>query len=253
MNLSKLPIFMLNKIRTSVFTKEDIETYIEELVNFIGCREYYKGIKIDDIRDGTLITYNYHTYKMRVFYKMMLTQGRLDAKYINRDDYILVTNILIIHTIIHEVIHIFQNYCYHNKNYQFLEVLFRQLKYADNCDNKTYNNYYSCFTFERDADSIAYENTLVILRYLVKDAGLFLYYLELFKQTIIAGYQLRQNILYSPIELIYQDLFKEEPPEIEIVEPYQSLKLGLKVSKRQYNNFKRNYQSIIIKNNNLQI
>ena len=253
MNLSKLPIFMLDKIRTSIFTLDDIDLYINGLVSSIGCQDFYKGIIHDETRDGTLATYNYHTFKVRIFYEMMKTQGRLDAKYMNRDDYILVTNLIILESIIHEVVHIFQNYCYHNNDYPFLQIMFRQLQFAEDCDEDIYNYYYSYFTYERDADTIALENILIILRYLIKDAELFAYYLSVLKLRMIKGYQIRNNAFYSPIEAIYHDLFKEEWPEIKADNNYASLKLGLKVSKRQYNIFKTNYKSIIIDKNDLQI
>lgn len=253
MDLSKLPVFMLNKIRTSIFTLDDIDLYINGLVSSIGCQDFYNGIITDNARNGNLATYNYHTYKIRIFYEMMLTEGRLEAKYLNREDYILVTNIIIIQSIIHEVVHMFQNYCYHQQDYPILPIFFRQLQFSEECDEKTYNAYYSYFTFERDADTIALENVLVILRYLIKDAGLFIYYLEILKAQIIRGYQIKNNTFTSPIETIYQDLFKSECPKIELDNSYDSLKLGLRVSKRQYNKFKHEYKSIIIANNELQI
>lgn len=253
MDLFKLPVFMLDKIRTSIFTIDDIELYINGLVSSIECQDFYHGIILDKIRNGTLASYNYNTYKIRIFYEMMKTQGRLDAKYLNRDDYILVTNVLILHSIIHEVVHVFQNYCYHNNDYPFLEIMFRQLQFSEDCDDDIYNYYYSYFTFERDADTIALENILIILRYLIKDAGLFIHYLDILKLRIIRGYQIRNEVFSSPLETIYNDLYKEECPEVHIEDPYTSLKLGLKISKRQYNIFKANYKSIIIEKNNLQI
>lgn len=253
MDLSKIPLFMLNKIRTSIFTLDDIELYINGLVSSIEAQDFYRGIIPEKRRDGNLATYNYDIRKIRIFYEMMLFEGRLEAKYLNHDNYILVTNVLIIETIIHEVVHIYQNYCYHVKDYPFVSILMRQVKFTEYMDENLYDYYYSYFTFERDAETIAIENVLIILRYLIKDTKLFVHYLDGLKLRIMAGYQYRNKLFYSPFEAIYQDLFKEECPEINVEDPYDSLKLGLRVSKRQYEIFKHNYKSIIIDKNHLQI
>lgn len=253
MDLSKLPTFMLNKIKTSIFTLDDIKVYIDGLVSLIEAQDFYHGIIPEKRRDGTLATYNYHIQKIRIFYEMMLFEGRLEAKFLNHDNYILVTNIIIIEAIIHEIVHIYQNYCYHVKDYPLVPILMRQVEHTESMEENLYDYYYPYFTFERDAETVAIENVLVILRYLVKDTKLFIHYLDLLKTKIMAGYQHRDKLFYSPIEAIYQDLFQEESPEIKVEDTYDALKPGLKVSKRQYGIFKANYKSIIIDRNNLQI
>lgn len=155
--------------------------------------------------------------------------------------------------IIHEIVHIYQNACFHEESFPIYEIYKQEFHLTETIDDETYNAYYKDFIFEREAETIALENILVIIRRFVPNANIFYYFIELLKETIIRGYEYRDNVFYSPIKVIYQDLFKEEAPEIIIPDVYDSLKIGTDISIRQYKLFKKNYQRIIINKNDLQV
>jgi hypothetical protein len=252
MDLAFLPDKLLNKINNEYFNKDDITYYIYELVKYLELNEFYNGVIYDDTKCNTFATYNSKTKYIRLFYDVALKEGQYEALYIKCDD-ILFTNIFIIETILHEVIHMYQAHCYKYEKLPFVDLLYRQYKYTSKCDSSIYELYYDYFTFEREAESIAIENVLVLLRKLVPDYKLFSYYVDLLKKEIVTGYNIRNNILVSPLESIYQSLFHEDVPTIGIDDNYVKLKLGLPVSKRTLYNFKSNYQDIIIDKNNLHV
>lgn len=182
----------------------------------------------------------------------MITEGKLLNKEYNFP-VVLITNLIMILSIIHEIVHVYQNACFHEKDFPIYHIYKREFYLTETLDDKTYDSYYKCFIFEREAETIALENLLIIIRRFVPEAEIFYYFIESLKQTIIRGYEFRSKIFYSPIKVIYQDLFKEEAPEIIMPDVYDALKIGTDVSVRQYNLFKKNYQKIIVNKNNLQV
>lgn len=252
MDLTIIPNRLLAKISDEIFSKNDLILYIINLTNCLKLDDYCRGIGYNNTIGKTFTTYNFYTKKMTIYYEAMIMKGKLLSEE-NNFPVVLITNLIMILSIIHEIVHMYQNACLHEKSFPIYQIHKRELYYTNNCDDETYDDYYNCLIFEREAETIALENILVIIRRFVPNAEIFSYFIELLKETIINGYEYRGKEFYSPIKVIYQDLFKEEPPEIIIPDFYDSLKIGNNVSVRQYNLFKKNYQKIIIDRNNLQI
>lgn len=252
MNIAMVPNKLLAKIKTEVFSKDDIKLYIKSLIDVLELHNYYNGVIFNNKKVENLASYNFETKNFRIFYKMMIKTGIfLNKKY--NYPLVLITNLTIIHAILHEIVHAYQNACIHECDFPIYHIYTRELDLTETLDNKKYNSYYKYLIYEREAETIALENLLMIIRTFVPDAEIFYFYMELLKKTIISGYEFRDKVFYSPLNVIYQDLFKEDTPEIYVPDVYDALKIGTNVSIRQYRLFKKNYQRIILDKNNLHV
>ena len=147
-----------------------------------------------------------------------------------------------------------QNHLITESNLPIASVFRSELELFGN-DNeylmKYYQQHYSSFIFEREANICSTENILRIIIDHCYDEHIYKHYFELLKSELLSGYEKSVLSVYSPIERIYDDLIKLKTPEIDDISLYDRIKLGFQVSKRDYEEFANNIDSIILSKNNL--
>lgn len=252
MNFSLIRNELLTKIDKVIFSQEDIKTYLLDLINYLGLHDYTSDIIFDDISNDTLATYCFHTRKIKININNIIRDAKSIYPFIDDNNLILFINLSFIEAILHEVVHIFQNYLFNNENYSLLQLYLKEFIAADKMEEDDYSIYYNCFIFEREAIVTSLENILIILKNFIKNDKLFEYYLEQLTQYLTIGYKSNNQSIVSPIEILFNYYFKESVPTITNLDIYDTLKLGFQINKDNFILYNNKARNLILEKNNLQ-
>ena len=245
MNFTYIRDELLDKINKSIFKKEDVIKYVNDLVNNLDIYNYLKEIQFThDIDD--LSTYIFHSRILKVNLKAIIDDACNYYDRDNDDEKILFINIHIIMSLVHEVVHAYQNYFIHNSNNPLYNYMYEELLYFVNLDRDLYDDYYNCFSFEREAIVVSYEVALFILKSKIKNKALYDYLEYWLIDILLSGYEINKGKIFSPAETV-ANLMQMKIIFNKDYDLYTNLKYGFKVRKKDYNYFKNNSKKILRK------
>ena len=237
-----------------LLTEKEILSYVNDLIDYIEINDYLSYVSFNEkIGVNNLAIYNFDNLSLKMNLnniKRYVNKAYILVEDIKNVNTILFTNFAIIVSIIHEVVHAYQNYLIHENDISLGLEFYKELEFA-------YNNYqlylknYQYFTFERDACATSYDTILEYLsNYFPDEVDLFNYYLSYLDTLIRYGYNIDKEIT-SPIETLYQDLFHEEPISILGVDLIDRMKLGFQITREDYNNYYKNTRQLLLSKINL--
>lgn len=278
MNFALIRTTLLDKITSNVFNYDDIITFVNDLVKHLGVEKYIKEIrflpsKIDEdlviysFKDNSLnkdfnyksddayiknasdilSTYSFFDRIMKVDIDNIINDA-LDYFDNDESEKILFINMSIIECLIHEIVHVYQNFAIHETNYSLYQLMALELTRFEFMDDQEYNKFYNTFIFEREAIITTYEALMSISKYLLNNNALFEYYKDSLAKVMLSGYKVKSSRkVSSPLEIKYKYLFKEKLPSVATLDVYESLKFGFPVSYSEYQNFMNNNNELILR------
>lgn len=251
MNLAILSPELLKKIKTSVFTIDDIGIYISDIINHLGINKYLKEVMLLNSNDTNILAkYDFNNRIMKIHYDNIITEA-IELYDNESNDFILFINMCIIECLIHEIVHVYQNYAINEFDYPLFHIYEQEINLFKELTEEEYNEYYNCFIFEREAIITAYETILIILKRIVNNSSLLNYYLNELSKVLKSGYEINEKITTSPIEKVYKNLLNIDAPIVNGLNQYDSLKLGTQVGKKTVERNNKYVKRLIIKRNNL--
>lgn len=256
MNFAIIRNDLLNILDKQILTKDNIITFVNDIVNFLGIGEYLKKIRFlpDDYEENeipldrdNLSTYSFINRIMKINIENIKQEAISYYDRENDDELILFINMNIIECLLHEITHVFQNYAIHETNYSIFKLMHFEISAFEFMSDKDYDTYYYTLLFERDAIITTYENLMIIAKVLLKNEALYEYYKENLGKVLLGGYKVKYNKVTSPLETKYKKLFKKEVPIVTAANIYETFKYGFPVNINEYNNFRLNEDEIILK------
>ncbi len=245
---------ILSNIENHIFTDKEVKSYIYALVNYLDLGDYFKGVIIKTLKDKNLATYNFDTLKIKIDTDFIRIFAVLEYEQTNLKKAIIAfSNLEILEAIYHEIVHIIHNYFAFGSMIP-IGYLYRVDIWALNeldLDDEEYDKIHDLMTIERDANITSLENILFIIKKYIKNDNLFEYYLKKLQFLMLEGYDIKKDII-SPMEILYNDVYNLDLPNISNIDLYDRIKLGLPLEKKDIRTFKNKEIYIILKKNNLQ-
>lgn len=254
MELSNIQINNFSSIKNKIFTQEEIINYIKQVISYLEITDYLSDILFTTVKYQDLASYNFKSKQLKVSLIAIMNEVKMEINNDNRLNFTLLTNLTIILTLIHEINHILQNYFITESNIPLFQIFKEELElFEDESEAvlRYYQTNYSSFIFEREADINSCENVLKIINSCCFDQITFDYFYDLLKKELISGYTVHDSFVYSPIERIYSELLRRDIPSVDNIDTYDRIKLGLMVSKAEYDHFIQNIDQVILSKNNL--
>ena len=255
MDISFLYDYLYNKIQLENFNEDDVKHYVQDVVSFLELNEYLADVWFSPERYRDLGSYNFKDRKVRVALKAIINEARMVLNMMDdKPNQQLMINLFILKTLLHEITHIYHNYLVSECDNDISKVFYVELDYFHqdtDLVSEQYVTHYNKLIFERDANISSVENILRIISKYLHDDLVFAYYYEELKRYLLAGYEERNGRIISPIEVVYQDLLKQDIIYASNIDLYDRLKLGFQVTSEEMNEFKGNIDSIILFKNNL--
>lgn len=192
MNFAIIRTSLLEKIKTNIFSYEDIIIFVNDLITHLGINDYLKEIRfLPSTFDADLVIYKCKDQILRkdtaykndkyviknsvnilATYSFFERVMKIDIDNIIREakDYfdndeselILFINMSIIECLIHETVHAYQNFAIHETNYSLYQLMALELPKFELMDDDQYDKYYNTFIFEREAIITTYEAIMII-------------------------------------------------------------------------------------------
>lgn len=247
MNFTNIPGNLFNKFKIELFNIDDIYLIVNTYIEQFKLNEYCKEFKIYKRRKNILAIYQ--GANLRIYYEEIIMHCKRESKTHNLP-FVLLVNTFILVCIIHELVHALQEK-YFIDGIKLYRIHNEVLKFIDQKSGEKYEKYYYYLIYEREAETIAYENILILIRRYFHNEEIFNYYLDLLEQVLNTGYKFKRDTFYSPIEITYKDIIKKTPPTVNGLNTYNRITFGLPISFSKYQNFYENSKKIILKNNNL--
>lgn len=278
MNFALIRNSLLDKIRDDIFSYEDIITFVSDLVTTLGIDEYLKEIKFLPSQDeedlviyslASKTLYKDEKYKNDSYvitnppsilstYSFFERTIKIDLdnikeeaiEYFDNDnsELTLFINMSIIECMIHEVVHVYQNFAIHETNYSLYQLMALELSRFEVMNDKEYAKFYNTFIFEREAIITTYETLMIISKDFLHNNALFEYYKDCLTKVLLGGYKVKKSRkVTSPLEIKYKNLFKKKTPEVTSLDVYETLKYGFPISYNEYTDFKKNNNDLILK------
>lgn len=278
MNFALIRTSLLDKIKKEIFSYEDIITFVNDLVTTLGIDKYLKEVRfLPSTRDIDLVIYsiqdktikkdtNYKNdpYVIENSSKILSTYSFFDKvmkidfdniineayEYFDNDEdeLTLFINMCIIECLIHEIVHVYQNYAIHETNYSLYQLMALELSRFEIMDDQEYDKFYNTFIFEREAIITTYEALMMISKVFLQNDALFEYYKDCLSKVLLGGYKVKKSRkVTSPLEIKYKQLFKKSVPEVASLDIYETLKFGFPVTYQEYCNFQKNNSEIILR------
>lgn len=240
---------LFDKMNSKILTDKEILTYSLHMLEYLELYDYLKEIKIIDEKCDSFGSYNFRDKIMKINTYMNI----LDTKMENNVQPIklnepLMINMSLLNSVIHEFIHVMQNYIISETDWSMAPMLKNQIDWVYNNDNPDqYNGYYTHFTFEREALIDSIENILFILENYFNDPGVFNYYLNSLKYYLTIGYTEHGSY---PVYALYNNLFQVDCiPTISGIDDYNTMKYGFYVPYSTVREYKENDEKILSKIN----
>lgn len=271
MNFALIRETLLYKIKDEIFSYEDATIFISDLVKTFGIQDYLRKIKflpnksnealiIYSLEDekfkkeayadhnpiDILSTYNFYDKTIKLDMNNILNEA---YELFDNDEELLALfiNMNIIECMIHECVHVYQNFVIHETDYGLYNLMALELSEFENMNENDYNKFYNIFMFEREAIITTYEALMVFAKKIFHNENIFEYYKDCLTTVLLGGYKIkRSHKITSPLEIKFKDLFKREMPEVSALDIYEALKFGLPVSYNDYVKFQKNNRELIL-------
>lgn len=246
MNLCYLNEELNSKIKTTIFTKNDIELFIRGFLSFLGISNELKCINYVIDRKGNLARYNYITHNLNIDYDALIDDA--NEGYGKDSDYelILFTNIMIILSLVHEITHIYQ-YAHKDDNSLPYNIMKREFGLFKILEDEEYNKYWGYFTCEREAVINSYEYVLFLLRTVIKNEEMYDYFFSNLVDSLISCYKVKSKEVISPLQVINKRFRNKSTQPINLNDIYESLKYGYPINREEYEYYKKNKEIIVTK------
>lgn len=228
---------LISQIKKHQYLTEDaITEYVDELIKMMDLHDYYAGIDfVDNYKRNAVTIYSFETKiitfsfnEVKIIVNEIIKNNNLN---VNNIDFF---NIYCILNLLHEVIHIVQYYLIGETDWAIAELFYQELMLVSKMkDNEIYDNYHDLFAFERDAILTSLETIESILDeyFDFKEIREFIHTMLIYHLEY--GYFCYEDA-HSPMELIFQDLFKIDAPTLENLDDYNMIKLGCSINEENY-------------------
>lgn len=239
----------LKDIDDHIYTKEEIEDMVDKIIKDAQLDDYYNGIRFTTDNNDDMGSYNFLSKIIKIYYEHVIWIAEDDFDELgltkNRNAFI---NLSILETLFHEITHVIQNFIITESDWPLAPLLRLDVLYFNEhiVSDEDYTRYHDYFLYERDANATALEHLLYIIRRYVKDDEIFECFKERLHSFMVEGYSKDGDIVTSPIEFIFKNLYKLDVPCVQNMDLYDRMKLGFIVSKEEYDRYINNRNRIIL-------
>lgn len=246
MNLCYLNNELNSKIKTTIFSKDDIEIFISGFLDFLGISHELECINYIKYTNGNLAKYNYIIHILNIDYDGLISDAKEGYGKDTDDEKILFINIMIILSLVHEITHIYQ-YAHKDDNRLPYNIIKKEFGLFKILEDDEYNKYWGYFTCEREAVINSYEYVLFLLRTVIKNEEMYDYFFSNLVDSLTSCYKARKKEVKSPLQIINKRFRNKSTLPINLNDIYESLKYGYPISRDDYDNYIENKDKIVTK------
>lgn len=240
---------LLRKIEDHVFTEDEIKKYIYDLINYLELNDYFRGVLFNSVKLNGLASYSFKTKKIKISLELIEKEAVLEYENANFSKKLIAfINLELLQAIYHEITHVIHNYMAFDANLSIGYLFYVDIVTLNNSDisDEEYDRIHDLMVIERDANITSIENILLIIKKYLKSDKLYAYYEEKLKTFMLDGYSNDETVI-SPIEFLYDEIYHLELPNVDNIDLYERMKLGLPLKKKDIKTFMNNGGHIISK------
>lgn len=241
-----------NKLNIEILNKEDILAFINGFLKYLNIESYLKETKFLDFDNkNDLAYYDWDNLILKIDYDNLIKDADVLYEGEDKTDYVLFINVMILLSLVHEITHIYQN-AHRYDGTIITNIINSNLNLFDILEKKEYDEYWSLFLVERDAIVTSYEYIIILLKTIIKNERMYHYFLEELADNLTCGYRVRLKEITSPLQIVNKRFSKSVNPKLSKYDIYDSLKYGFPITKKEYLDFRKEKEKIILLKNNLQ-
>lgn len=245
---------IMSNIENHVFTDKEIKSYIYALINYLELNDFFRGVIINSPHIKGLATYSFKTLKIKIAKDYIEEVAVQEYEHSSlKKKIITFINLELLQAIYHEVAHVIHNYIAFNTDYPIRNLYYVDICALNNLDlsDEEYDKIHDLMIIEREANITSLENILIVIKRYLNSDTLFDYYLKKLQTFMLDGYIIDKEVI-SPMDVLYNEVYHLELPNVDNIDLYNRIKLGLPLKKKDLRTYINNERNIILSQNNLQ-
>lgn len=251
MNFAILRHYLAKKLTHVVFNEQDVHYFVSDIIKHLGIPDYLKGIESKSCGNGNLATYDFFSRILKINLANIIEEANKYYEADNQNLKIAFVNLFILLSIIHELVHAFQNYAINETDYDIYKLMKKEICFVQSMGDEEFNKHYTMFTYERDALVKSHEEILKIICDHVRNKQIFDFFRNCLIQFMLSGYTCKRLTVVSPLEHNFKHLFNEEVPSVATSNIYNTLQMGFPIKVVNYRRFKKYGKILVVRKNNL--